>query len=191
MGIKHRLAHLHSIRLMWSTASELGLSFNYFRCEIFDFQTMINPILEMAIQKSELWNLKSEIWNQNSEIRNRKSQFLKIWNPQLRNRNQKLDFRNATCDIQFWKSRFIPVYNVIISNIESVKSSTFPLREWVSRFECYFRYRFSKRGKGEYFLTSCFNNFSRKWGKGEVNVGRQFPPLFKITLRRIESFRLL
>ena len=30
---------------------------------------MINPILEMAIQKSELWNLKSEFRNQKSETR--------------------------------------------------------------------------------------------------------------------------
>ena len=28
-------------------------------------------------------------------------------------------------------------------------------------------------------LTSCVNNFSRKWGKGEVNVGRQFPASFR------------
>ena len=145
---------------------------------------MINPILEMAIQRSELWNLKSEFRNQKSEtsiqkseIANRNSWKSEIYNWEIR--NQKLDFRNATCDIQFWQSRFIPVCNVIISNIESVKSSTFPLREWVNRFECYFRYRFSKRGKGEYFLTSCVNNFSRKWGKGEVNVGRQFPASFR------------
>ena len=28
-------------------------------------------------------------------------------------------------------------------------------------------------------LTSCVHNFSRKWGKGEVNVGRQFPASFR------------
>ena len=75
------------------------LSSDYYRYEIYDFQTMINPILEMAIQKLELWNLKSEFRNQKSEIRiqnsenrNRKSQSLKIWNPQLRNQKSKAWF---------------------------------------------------------------------------------------------------
>ena len=100
---------------------------------------MINPILEIAIQKSELWNLKSELRNQKSETRIQKSEIenRNSWKSEIHNweiRNQKLDFQNATYDIQFWQLRFIPVCDVIISNIESVKSSTFPLREWVDRF---------------------------------------------------------
>ena len=43
-------------------------SSDYFRYEIFVFQATINPILEMAIQKSELWSLKSEFRNQKSQI---------------------------------------------------------------------------------------------------------------------------
>ena len=40
---------------------------------------------------------------------------------------------------------------------------------------------FLKRVEGEYFLTSCVNNFSGKWGRGwgGVNVGRQFPASFR------------
>ena len=153
---------------------------------MFDFQAMINPILGIAIQNSELWNMKSEFRNQKSETRIQKSEIAnrnprksEIHNWEIRNQN--LDFRNATCDIQFWQTRFIPVCNVIISNIKSVKSSTFPLWGWVERFSCYFRYRFSKRGRGGYFLTSCVNTFSRKWGRGRggVNVGRQFPASFR------------
>ena len=68
------------------------LSSDYYRYEIYDFQTMVNLILEMTIQKLELWNLKSEFRNQKSEIRNRKSQSLKIWNPQLRNQKSKAWF---------------------------------------------------------------------------------------------------
>ena len=121
--------------------------------------------------RKQLKNQHSETWNQNLEIRNlkpefrnqiSKSQFLKIWNPQLRNQKSNVWYRNVTCDTQFWQSRFIPVCDVIISNLESVKSSTFPFREWVNWFECYSWYRFSKRGEGEYFLTSCVNNFSWK-----------------------------
>ena len=74
----------------------------------------------MAIQKSELWNLKSEFRNQKSETRIQKSEIpnRNSWKSEIHNwkiRNQKLDFRNATCVIQFWQSRFIPVCNVIIS----------------------------------------------------------------------------
>ena len=35
---------------------------------------MINPILELAIQKSELWKLKSEFRNQKSETKIQKSE---------------------------------------------------------------------------------------------------------------------
>ena len=143
---------------------------------------MINPILEVAIQNSELWNLKPEFRNQKSEIRNRKSQSLKIWNPQSRNQKSKsLISRNATCDIKFWQSRCILVCDVIISNVETVKWSTFSLLGWVEKFYCYFRYRFSQRGRGEYLLTSCATNFSGKRGRGwgGVNVGRQFPASFR------------
>ena len=112
------------------------LSSDYYRYEIFDFQTMINPIFDIAIQKSELWNLKSEFGNQKSETRNQNSEIANrnSWKPEIHNweiRNQKLDFRNATCNIQFWQPRFIPACDVNISNIESVKSS---LRGWVKRF---------------------------------------------------------
>ena len=141
----------------------------------------------MATHKSKLWSLKSEFRNQKSETRIQKSEISNRnpWKFEIHNweiRKQKLDFRNATCYIQFWQSRFIPVCDVIISNIESVKSSAFPLRGWVESFWYYFRCRFSKRGKGEYFLTSCVNNFSGKWEKqgwGEVNVGWQFPASFR------------
>ena len=100
---------------------------------------MINPILEIAFQKSELWNLKSEFGNQKSKTGIQKSEIAKRnpWKFEIHNweiRNQKLDFRNATCDIKFWESRFIPVWDVNISNIDSIKSSTFPLRGWVERF---------------------------------------------------------
>ena len=50
------------------------LSSPYYRFEIFDFQAMIKPILEIAIQKSALGILKSEFRNQKSETRNQKSQ---------------------------------------------------------------------------------------------------------------------
>ena len=33
---------------------QFSLKFNYYRYEIFDFQAMINPILELASRKSEL-----------------------------------------------------------------------------------------------------------------------------------------
>ena len=125
-------------RKSWIRCNSI-LSSYYLRNEIFDFQAMINPILEMAIQKSEPWNLKPEFRNQKSETRIQKSEIANrnSWKSEIHNweiRNQKLDFRNATCNIQFWQSRFIPVCDVIISNIESAKSSTFSLREWVDRF---------------------------------------------------------
>ena len=67
---------------------------------------MINPILEMTIQKSELWNLKSEFRNQKSETRIQKSEIANrnSWKSEIHNqeiRSQKLDFWNASCDIQF------------------------------------------------------------------------------------------
>ena len=64
----------------------------------------------------------------------------------------------------------------------------YPGRQWKqmftfkgNKFDMYFRYRFSKREKGEYFLTSCVNNFSGKWGRewSEVKVGWQFPASFR------------
>ena len=104
-------------------------SSDYFRYEIFVFQATINPILEMANQKSELWGLKSEFRNQKSETRIRQKS-------EIANRNRwKSEIHNyATCDIQFWQSRFIPVCDVIISIIEWVKSSAFPLRGWAESF---------------------------------------------------------
>ena len=73
---------------------------------------MITPILETAIQKSELWNLKSKFGNQKSETRIQKSEIANRnpWKSEIYNweiKNKKLDFRNATCDIQFLESRFI------------------------------------------------------------------------------------
>ena len=54
---------------------------------------------------------------------------------------------------------------------------------------------FSKRGEGEYFLTSCVNNFSGKWGRGwdGVNVGRQFSASFRkyFGMNRIFSVALV
>ena len=84
--------------------------------------------------------------------------------------------------------RFIPVRDVNISNIESVKSSTFPLRG--ERFLCYFRYLFSKQEKGEYFLTSYVDNLSGSEGRGGVELTSDgtFLLLLESTLRRIEFF---
>ena len=66
---------------------------------------MINPILDRAIQKSELWNLKSEFRNQKSEIRIQKSQIAIPENLKSTIEkyigNQMVDFRNATCNIQY------------------------------------------------------------------------------------------
>ena len=89
-------------------------------------------MLGIAIQKSELWKLKSEFRDQKSETRIQKSEIANRnpWKSEIHNceiRNQKLDFRNATFDIQSWQSRFISVCNVIISNIESVKHVHAPL----------------------------------------------------------------
>ena len=100
---------------------------------------MINPKLETLIQKSELWNVKSEFRNQKSETRNQNSEIANRnpWKSEIHNweiKNQKLDFRNAICNIQFWQPRSIPVCDVNISNIESVKSSSFSLRRWVEIF---------------------------------------------------------
>ena len=92
---------------------------------------MINPILETEIQKSELWNLKSEFGNQKSETRIQKSQIAIHENLKStieKSEIKSLSFRNATCDIKFWESRFIPVCDVNVSNIDSIKSSTFSLR---------------------------------------------------------------
>ena len=113
------------------------MSSDYYRYEIFDFQAMINLILETAIQKSELWNLKSEFGNQKSETSIQKSEIANRnpWKSEIHNweiRNQKLDFRYPV--LTFWESRFIPVGDVNISNIDSVKSSAFPLRRWEESF---------------------------------------------------------
>ena len=80
----------------------------------------------------------------------------------------------------------MPVWDVNISNTESVKSSTFPLRGWVEGWSCYFRYLFfSKPGRGEYFLTSCVNNFSGKWGRGGVKRLRISSGVFSKTFSNI------
>ena len=134
---------------------------------------MNNPILEMAIQKSELWNLKSEFRSQKSETRIQKSEIANrnSWKSEIHNweiRNQKLDFRNATCDFQFWQSRFIPVCNIIISNIESVKSSTFTLRGWVKRdFNVTFGIVFLSGGRVSIFwLPVSITLVGSSWGVG-------------------------
>jgi len=67
---------------------------------------MFNPILEIAIQKSELWSLKSEFRNLKSETRILKSEIANRnpWKSEIHNweiRNQKFYFRNTTCGIQF------------------------------------------------------------------------------------------
>ena len=105
---------------------QFSSKFDYYRYEIFDFQAMINPTLELAIRKSELGTLESEFRNQKSETRIQISEIENFnpWKSEIHNweiNNQKLDFCNATRDTQLWQSRFIPVCDVIISNIKSVK----------------------------------------------------------------------
>ena len=148
---------------------------------------MINPILEMAIQKSELWNLKSEFRNHKSEIRIQKSEIANRnpWKSEILNwefRDQKPDFRNATCDIQFWQSRFIPVYDVIISNIESIKSSTFPLP--LSCSKCVTLApasisHFTSSG-GKQFCNDVYISLSIKFGSSSLQFSREISMLLPV-----------
>ena len=60
---------------------------------------MINPILEIAIQKSELWNLKSEFGNQKSETRIQESESQIVIPENLKSATKKSEIKSLISEM--------------------------------------------------------------------------------------------